>query len=91
MTPEGKRQADEVLKVLGEAMKQIESFYDCRIVLGSLIGVASAFAGGMYRAGVLTPESLTAYFSSGLEGALKAEGNTPQIHYEAQGTTEVKQ
>lgn len=91
MTDEGQKQANEILAILGEALTKIESFYDCRIVLGSLMGVTSGFAASLYRAGVQTPQQIADYFAAGLSGAFEVNGKTPQIHFEPQNGNGVKQ
>lgn len=91
MTDEGQKQADEVLTILGEALGKVESFYDCRIVLGSLVGVTSGFAASLFRAGVLPAQGVAEYFAAGLTGAFEVNGKTPHIHFENQTSNGAKQ
>lgn len=91
MTDEGTRQANEIMLVLDEALRKIEAFYDCRIVLGSLMGVTSGFAASLFRAKALTPQQVADYFAAGLNGAFEERGKVPQVHYEGQNSGEVKQ
>lgn len=77
-TLEEQKRIDEVIGIIAEAIEKAAAFYDCRLVLGALIGQASVFASGMRQAGVLDSRSLVRYFTAALDGAF-IDGRAPKI------------
>jgi hypothetical protein len=72
------KQIDAVVEVLDAAIDKVIAFYDCRLVLGVLLGQASMLAAGLRQTRVLDPRSLTQYFMAALEGAF-VDGKMPKV------------
>ena len=77
-TKEEKQKLDEICAIIDKALDQANAFYDCRLVLATLLGRAGAFAAGLRQAKVMDPCIVVRYFMIGLEGAF-IDGKVPKI------------
>ncbi len=73
------KQLDEIGLIVDKAIMQAVAFYDCRLVLATLIGRTSTFAASLRQAGVADHRMLTRYFMAGLENAFIDNDKVPVV------------
>src|SRR5688572_1348540 len=72
------KKADEVMTILHGAMQQVDAFYDCRMILGLLLGICSVRAGMLRQAKVLTQDEIDQCFAQALMNS-EIDGPVPKI------------
>jgi hypothetical protein len=81
---------DQISMIVEEAVDKAVAFYDCRLVLGVLLGRTSALAAALRQTGVLDHRTLVRYFMAGLENSF-VDGKVPKLMSLGDTQSETKQ